>query len=97
MYAFVLVFYLLDFLVLISPVILGFKRGSKIGVRSTLVWVPVLAAHALLFYVAMGCGHGSGNGGLCNFQYLIALGPQTIALFVFYLIYKKTENAGVQA
>jgi len=89
---YVFVFYLLDFLVLISPIILGFTRGRSIGVRSALVWFPVIAAHVLLFYVAMGCGHGSGTGGLCDFQYIIALGTQFIALVVFCYIYKNTKQ-----
>ena len=92
MYAFVFIFYLLDFLVLISPLILGITRGRQVGVRSVLVWFPVLAAHVFLFYTSMGCGHGSGTGGVCYFVNLVALGPQLIALFVYYLIYKKSEN-----
>ncbi|MFV1922550.1 MAG: hypothetical protein ACMZ63_08105 [Methylotenera sp.] len=86
------VFYFLDFLVLLSPILLGSFRGFKVGLRSTIVWLPVILLHLLMFYFAMGCGHGSGNGGVCDFLTLIALGPQFIALVVFYLIYKKTGH-----
>lgn len=84
------VFYLLDLSVLLSPFVLMALRGGKVGLTSMLVWIPVAGFHILLFYVAMGCGHGSGTGGICDFSILVAYGPQVCALALFYVILKKT-------
>lgn len=86
------VFYLLDLLVLLTPFVLMAVRSIKIGCLSMLLWLPVAGFHFVMSYVALGCGHGSGTGGVCDLVILIAYGPQICALVLFYLVFRKTAD-----
>lgn len=61
-----------------------------------LVWIPVVGFHVPMLYVALGCGHGSGTGGVCDFAIVVFFGPQICALAVFYVIFKKTVNGAAK-
>lgn len=89
-YFVIALFFFLDLLVLLSPLFLGVTRGTKIGVKSTVLWIPILMSHLVLVYFAIGCGHGSGKGGVCDFMGLLMFAPQIIVLAIFAVVYRKT-------
>lgn len=84
-------FYVLDLLVLLFPILLGFARGARVGVRSSVLLLPVIISHVLLIYYSFGCGHGSGYGGVCDYLTLLMFAPKIFVLILFVVIYVKTE------
>ena len=74
--------------IVLCPFVIGYKNGTRAFFTYAVYWLPILLWAIFMFMVLMGCGHGTGTGGVCDYIFIILLAPYIIG----YIMYARYFN-----